>query len=143
MYRVPEFHSSGYLVLSAPADFDLEAATEMIDDVERLAIWSSYLIIDLSRVVSIAPTAVHVLAWARRRLQALGGGLVLTGASPTTALIVADAGSAFTTYPVPDDVPQRPDRSDPVSMSDLSVGTSELLDREGTDAATTAEGLAQ
>jgi anti-anti-sigma factor len=93
MAALPEFHSSGNLLYVAPAVFDLDATPDVIDDIESLSVWSPWIALDLSRVDFMNSAALTVLVWARRRLRALGGDLVLLGPTPLARSVLAVGGA--------------------------------------------------
>ena len=110
MHAVPEFHRSGYLLCRLPAILHVDSSMEVIDEVERLSVWSTWIIADLSAVEFLDSSGVSILVWAQRRLRALGGGLVLARPSAATCAspFFARSVGQFQIYASLDDVPDRP-----------------------------------
>lgn len=87
------FHPSGYAVCTAPDIFDTESAADAIDCLDDLIRISPYVAVAMDGVELMTGAGVAVLLWACRRLESLGGQLVLVGVPQGAAATLAVSGA--------------------------------------------------
>ena len=103
----PLLLKSGYVIYSAPADFDLATAPDAVSELENLIELHPWVAVDLSETRFIDSSGLSALVWARRKANSLGGDVVLFGATPRTLrmLELTQLDHVFPTYEHSDEIP--------------------------------------